>query len=232
MSYTYLQEQGEESSVECFSDIPQSVLLRLNHTAEKSSCSDNETTSCLGSQSGMTSEPLMGSLGEELSMLCVEDSLVKILVVQEAGKDLVESEADSGWRWQGSLAKYDRRLRLWKTRQCSLFEESTEFLETWPRWGLMHDGELFPLLMLEHDTSVKGFGSWPTPTKSDGRIWVSKFVSLRNPEKSGMQPSEIHPMLHELLMGWPIGWSALQPLVMDKFLLWQQAHGEFYQGNK
>lgn len=52
MSYTYLQAQGEESSAECFSDIPASVLLRLNLTAEKCSCNDSATEYCHHSPSG------------------------------------------------------------------------------------------------------------------------------------------------------------------------------------
>ena len=47
MSYTFLQEQGEESSAECFSDIPASVLSRLSLTAEKSCSNDNETDAAL-----------------------------------------------------------------------------------------------------------------------------------------------------------------------------------------
>ncbi len=31
--------------------------------------------------------------------------------------------------------------------------------------------------------------------------------------------------LSEYLMGWPIGWTALEPLGMDRFRLWLQRHG-------
>lgn len=51
MSYTYLQEQGEESLAESFADIPASVLSRLNLTAERSCCNGNETDSCRASRS-------------------------------------------------------------------------------------------------------------------------------------------------------------------------------------
>lgn len=78
MSYTYLLEQGEESSAECFSDIPQSVLSNLNLTAEKSYSKDNETASCQSSQSGMMSQPSTASLGAEKSMSSAEDFLAQI----------------------------------------------------------------------------------------------------------------------------------------------------------
>ena len=46
MSYTFLQEQGEESSAESFSDIPASVLSRLNLTAAASCSNASGTESC------------------------------------------------------------------------------------------------------------------------------------------------------------------------------------------
>ena len=66
MSYTYLLEQGEESSAESFSDIPASVLSRSNHTAGKFSCSGSETECCPGSQSGTTCEPSTADRGAAL----------------------------------------------------------------------------------------------------------------------------------------------------------------------
>jgi hypothetical protein len=35
-----------------------------------------------------------------------------------------------------------------------------------------------------------------------------------------------HPMDHEYLMGWPIGWSGLKRLEMGKFQSWQLLHGD------
>lgn len=54
MSYTFLQGQGEESSVDSFSGIPPSVLSRLSLTADKCYSNDSETTSSPGSLYGMT----------------------------------------------------------------------------------------------------------------------------------------------------------------------------------
>jgi hypothetical protein len=36
----------------------------------------------------------------------------------------------------------------------------------------------------------------------------------------------LNPDWVEWLMGWPIGWTALQPLATDKFREWQQQHGD------
>jgi hypothetical protein len=40
---------------------------------------------------------------------------------------------------------------------------------------------------------------------------------------------QLNPEWVEWLMGWPIGWTGLKPLAMDKFHLWQQQHSKSYQ---
>ena len=302
MSYTYLLEQGEESSAGCFSDIPQSVLSNLNLTAEKSYFKDNETVSCQSSQSGMMSAPLTELRGEEKSMSSAEDSLAKTYQQQEREPGSQENEADSGERWPESLAKYDLNTHSWRTHQCLLFEDLTECLAIFPRWGMMHDGELWELAMSAHlikenesgflpdginffhtpnTTGLDGGSNsrkalkkrqekFPTPTASDykdqptSKSWKEKGAvnyKLSNPEirrmwgtpkaqdsrhaltdrgKSnlGEQVAGLHnggklnPNWVEWLMGWPIGWTDLKPLEMDKFHLWLQQHGEYLEENK
>ncbi|KJH67258.1 hypothetical protein UF16_11095 [Chromobacterium violaceum] len=36
---------------------------------------------------------------------------------------------------------------------------------------------------------------------------------------------QLNPEWVEWLMGWPIGWTGLKPLGMDKFREWQRQHG-------
>jgi hypothetical protein len=38
---------------------------------------------------------------------------------------------------------------------------------------------------------------------------------------------QLNPEWVEWLMGWPIGWTELKPLEMDKFREWQQQHSPF-----
>ena len=87
MSYTYLLEQGEEYSAASFSDIPPSVLLNLNLTAEKSCSKGSGTASCQSSQSGMMSPHLMELRGKERSMSSAEDSLARTFQVRGGGWD-------------------------------------------------------------------------------------------------------------------------------------------------
>ena len=39
----------------------------------------------------------------------------------------------------------------------------------------------------------------------------------------------VYPALREWIMGWPIGWTALRPLEMDRFQEWLHSHGVFYK---
>lgn len=176
MSYTYLLEQVEVYSVECFSDIPQSVLSRLSHTHEKSCSNANETASCQSFPSGTTSEHLTQNLGEEKLISSVEDSLAKTSVVQiPMPKESTVNEVACGERWQESLAKFDHDSSLWKIRQCSLFEDSTECLQTLPKWGMTRNGVLWEQMTWVHLTDANECGFWRTPDTSAGGI-VSEEV--------------------------------------------------------
>jgi len=73
----------------------------------------------------------------------------------------------SGEKWRGSLAKYDRDSSSWKTPQCSLLAGLDAFSETWPRWGMMQDGECSGLATPVRRISESASGSWPTPNKMD-----------------------------------------------------------------
>jgi hypothetical protein len=242
MSYTYLQEQGEVSSAGCFSDIPQSVLLNLNLTAEKSYSKDNETESCQSSQFGMMSAPSTATRGEEKSMSSAGVFPVKTSQQQEKELVLEENEVDFGQKWPESLAKYDPNTHSWRTRQCLLFEDLTECLAIFPRWGMMHDGELWELAMLGEFIKENEFGFLPTVLKSDqtgtgkkrfiGNLGNRYGKAIEGLRTSLNDPQYLHPDFAEWMMGWPIEWTGLGPLEMDKFQQWLQQHGESLEENK
>lgn len=248
MSYTFLQEQGEESLAGCFSDIEQFVRLKLSLTAEKSSCNDNETESCRGSQSGTMCEHLTENRGEGLQTLCAVDSHARTLAVPGMEMDLKEKEVDYGKKCEESLAKYDHVTHSWKTHQCSLFGGLEEFSENWPKWGLMLDGAVFQQLTLEPLMGAIGYGYLPTPCKSDGtqsnksyrrntQTWensssltaflLGRMFGLSGDAQRPKGKFLVNPRFVEWMMGWVDGWTSLQPLAMDKFRLWLLAHGEF-----
>jgi hypothetical protein len=218
--------------------------------------------------------------------------------VQEMG--LTVSAPASGVKWLALFARLNPVTSGWKTAQCSLLEDSTEFSQTFPNSGSMLNGDVWerPTLERHISASESGFlptpvtldtGSrfnrsqshgaqprptlgamarydlWPTPTvkgnynrkgasstSGDGLATaVSRFptptVSMRKGSSIGAltrkdgrsrandrldyrvegtgQTGRLNPQFVEWLMGWPIGWTALQPLAMDKFREWRRQHG-------
>ena len=83
------------------------------------------------------------------------------------------------------------------------------------------------------------FRTWPTPVCQDSRhattrhldpknnYWKSNLgevvMSLEQPNTGG----RLNPTWVEWLMGWPLGWTDLKPLEMDKSHFVPQQHGEF-----
>jgi hypothetical protein len=121
------------------------------------------------SRYGMTYKPLMEDHGEALLTWYLEGFPAKTSPQPEKEQESQVNDQACGNTWQGLLAKYNPNTASWKTAQCSLFEDLEQSLETFPRWGSMRNGELYPRPMLELPTSETVFGfAVPTPTASDG----------------------------------------------------------------
>jgi hypothetical protein len=94
-------------------------------------------------------------------------------------------------------------------------------------------------------TNETEFGLWPTPVATD---WMAPSIGTTSYENGrfvrtskttgqtfGTKPSAafrlmtgspMPPSFSEWMMGWPIGWTDLKPLEMDKFQKWLEQHGE------
>jgi hypothetical protein len=152
------------------------------------------------SRFGMTYKPLTENLGEELLMSYRADFLVRTSAQLEKAQELTESEAECGEKWRASFTKYDLDTRSWKTHQCSLLEDLEEFLETWPQWGLMRDGECWEQRTLEQTIRGIGYGlseKLPTPQATDH---ISKPTSQSWKAKGGVNFSLANP---EIQAKWP-----------------------------
>jgi len=260
------------------------------------------------SRFGMTFKHLLDIPGEELSMSSVVAFHVRTLVPPAKAQELMENDQECGEKWRASFVKFDPNTSLWRTHQCSLLGDLDEFLETWPQWGLMRDGECWEQQTLERHIRGTGFGLLPTPTMqglnggSNSRKAFNKRVQMwRTPDTgaggtSGLlkegkthrengQPIQIrlvdqvnnphlwptpcstdykgsgktgqlrdrldyavergatksktygeqqitgqlNPPFPEWLMGWPLGWTDLKPLAMDKSHCVRQPLGESSQ---
>jgi len=234
MSYTYLLETGLASSAECFWDIPQSVLLKLNLSKESPFYRGSEMVSSENSPYGTMLEHLTDDPGVDELTLLPEVFRVKIYPLLGKEMDLMEKEADCGHSLGVSLAKFDQLTSSWKTHQLSLFVDSCESLERLPNWGMMRDGECLEVIMPAALAKEKGYGYWPTPLKDDYKGGTSssrsdgksRALELKHLLKAQFGLTYPIPEHSEALMGQPIGWSGLNPLGMDKFQQWLGWHGK------
>ena len=266
MSWLYSRVLVAEYLGENFSDGEQSAPLNGNPIQQAYCSPDKMMDFSRLSRFGMTYKPLMADRGEELLMLYREAFHVPTSVQLEKERESMESIAECGEKWRGSFVKYDPDSSLWRTHQCSLLGDLDEFLETWPQWGLMRDGECWEQQMLERRIRGTGFGlspnnidSFHTPNTtgldggSNSRRALKKRIQMwRTPDtgaggtsgllKEGKTHREngqliqirladqvggkLNPMWVEWLMGWPLGWTDLKPLAMDKCHCVQQQHGE------
>ena len=227
MSWHYLRELEGESLEDICSggELLQPLKSKITHA--EFYCNGKLMDSYLDSLSGTTFEHSMENLGQEKSMSSQEDSPVRTCLQQEKEQDLMESDQDCGKKWQGSFAKYDQNTHSLRTHQCSLFEDSTEYCATLPKWGSMRTGECWELPMLELNIKETEFGLWPTPTTPSGGGNCGGSGAYKNAIKNGTHiPHSINPNLYEWLMGFPLGWTDLKPLETGKSPCVQQPLGE------
>ena len=237
MSWLFSQVLVEEYLGDICSDGEQSVQSNGNPTQLAYLSQDKMTKFSHLSQYGMTYKPLTENRGEELLTLFRGVSLAKICHQRGVEQDLTAQGQDFGKKWHGWLAKYDPDTFLWKTAQCSLITDSEECLEIYPTSGLMQDGLLWEQTRLAHNTTETEYGLLPTPTARDfnGHTITKKRPKGFNKVLPNVFKLEFqlhgqcypHPTFSEGLMLFPVGWTDLKPLEMDKFQEWQQQHGEF-----
>jgi hypothetical protein len=219
MSWLYSQVLVEVFLGANSSDGEQSVQSNGNPTQQAYCAPDKMTDFSRLSRFGMTFKPLTESRGEELLTWYLEGFRVRTSPPQAREMDLTENAAPCGLKWRGWLAKYDHSTCSWKTAQCSLLEEESESLVTLPRWGMTVDGLLWEQPTLEPNTKETECGLWPTPTTPSGGGNCGGSGAYKNALKNGTYiPHSINPNLYEWLMGWPLGWTDLKPLEMDKSL--------------
>jgi hypothetical protein len=142
---------------------------------------------------------------------------------------------------------------LWPTPRANDGEKRGDFDATNNRNGLPASVKLFPTPTKQERSSNQPYDAtapidsgrslstfvrtFPTPTKFDATNRGSRgaypgsnhhlasldWVVQHDPaEKVG---GALNPPWVEWLMGWPIEWTALQPLAMDRFRQWLHSHG-------
>ena len=296
MSWLYSQALAEEYLGENCLDGGQSVQSSGTNTQVAYLSPDKMTKFSRLSRYGMTCKPLTEDRGEELLTLYLGAFRAKIYLLQGKEKELTENVQDSGGKCPELLARLDPNTSLWKIPQCSLFEDSTECLQTLPRWGMTVNGELFQRQTLVHPIKENESGLWLTPSTVDiptrsqesmekrfkyresigrngvgagclaeqvswsgdgkpinyvtketfptpnawdgkrgpmskelmesGKHQITLVTHIRHSVQTPPNGGQLNPSWVEWLMGWPIGWTDLKPLEMDKSHYVQQQPGE------
>jgi hypothetical protein len=279
MSWLFSQALVEEYLGDISLDGEQSAPLNGNLTQQAYCAPDKMMGFSKLSRYGMTYKPLTDDHGQKLLMSYLAGFHARTSQPLEKEQELTASDQECGKKWLASFVKYDHDMSLWKTHQCSLLGDLDEFLETWPQWGLMRDGECWEQQTLERLTKGTESGllenKWATPTTMDKlppkseqsllreatvtRLGRSKPANLRDQvsnmvnwptpnsrdwkdgQTAGNRKSpglgvmahmgasnggQLNPMWVAWLMGWPLGWTNLKPLEMDKSHCAPQQHGE------
>lgn len=254
MSWLFSRALVEEYSADTCLDGEPCAQLNVMPTQHQFWLKDRTMEPCALSQFGLTLCLLTEGRGEELLMSFLAAFPVKTLAEQEPAQGSEENEADFGWKWPASFAKFSLQTSSWKTRQCSLLGDLESYSETWPRWGSMRDGECSERTTPELRTSEKEYGFWPTIRASDGERGGRgdliqavrgnqnkhfKMYSTPVADDTGHRKKryaqggtalsmqvggQLNPMWTEWLMGWPSRWTALEPLEMDKYHEWLRQH--------
>ncbi len=241
MSWHYSQALVAEYSAASSADSARCAPSNTTTTPAVSSWPDKMTDASIPSRSGTMCEPSMASRGVDWWTSSLAASRAKTSAWQGQAKDLMERKADSGGKWQGSLAKWDRASCSWKTRQLLLFSGEPESLETLPRWGMMRDGELWAVATPALPTIESACGSWPTLSANEARNgWQDRTGATKGKQESlttvlqremGRKTGEewtgghLNPAWAEWFMGWPIGHTDCDASATDKFRLWCLSHG-------
>ncbi len=141
--------------------------------------------------------------------------MTSVICGAKTGESLARLTQDGTWErmWQGYC-------------QASLDGSLVEFLETWPKWGIVQDGVALGLKQPVLYRAGKEFLLWPRPTASDRQDRYRDLKKLKRYMQAGHQlrwPQIVlvdtltkeesglpHPEFGEWLMGFPIGWTDLQ----------------------
>jgi hypothetical protein len=231
MSWHYLPELAEGcSQADCSAGVP-SARWRSSPSAGKCCCGVSGTVCSTCSRSGTTRELLTGDPGVERWISSLPDSRASLSALPESGAGKA-TNGTCGRRRREYWARWDRDSRCWKMFPA-LFETiiSARSLETWQTSGLMRGGMLSRQRSAARPISGRGCGYLPTPSARD---WKSSNASVETMQRNARPLNEVvtgghggrlNPDWVEWLMGWPVGWTALEQLGTDRCRQWLSGHG-------
>lgn len=230
MSWHFSQALEAASSEENSAGGERYALSNSTTTAVECSCADKMTACSNHSRSGTTCEPSMATRGVEWWTSSLAASRAKTSAPPEKVPESTGRKADCGKRWRESLAKWDRATSSWKTPHSLFSGDLAEFSGTWPRWGMMRDGECWEQTPPAIRITEPEFGWLPTPSGVNGGNnntmgRIDEWGGSSNPLRGTVIGYLCLPEFEEMVMGWPIGWTAPTPYATAKFRRWFDSLG-------
>ena len=235
MSWLFSRALVEEYLGENSSDGELCAQLNVKPTQHKFWRNDKTMEPLSLSRFGATCAVLTDARGEELLTLYLAGFRARTSAQQGKAQGLTEQGQGFGEKWHELSVRYDRATSSWRTHRSLWDEDLSACSLTLPTWGLMRNGLLWERQTWVHHTTGKDVGLWPTPRKQMTRPCKPR-LNLKNQHKSNLEEvvaleqgadgGRLNPTWVEWLMGWPINWTASQPLAMDKCQQWQQQHGD------
>jgi len=247
MSWRYLPERVAAFSVQGCSAGKRFVTSNETLIASRSSKPGSARAASTTPPSGMTFGPSTAGPGGESSMLSRRASLASRSAAR-AGEGLAAIPAICGRTPFVSLERSGPRGPYWRTLPDSSTGRmviSAEYSRTWPRAGIMLNGVAYQLQPLVPPTVGIGCGLLGTPFAMMGNLYLGRLRRTETWEKSSSLQHQLlglvlgltgrerysgprmscHPDFAEWMMGWPIGWTALEPLETARFRRWLELSG-------
>lgn len=217
MSWLFSRVLVEESLRLNFSDTESSALLSGMPTAQAYWSRGRQTDRYDLSQFGMTCERLTEDLGAELLTSFRAAFPARHTAAHlEAARWLTISGRKCDGSWQMSLpGSYSPRT--------SADARSIERPTTSKRWATPSAACLLPRRTWVLTTFGRDIGYLHTPTVAAN--YCAPSMQKHACARSFLRVfGKVSRQAHEYLMGWPAGWTALEPLAMDRFQVWRRQH--------
>ena len=166
-------------------------MSSMTSTPSRSYSSDSETAS-IPLPYGMTSRPSIPNPGEDTSISLAPGSPANPTPKPEpvgSPKDLTMIET-FGPKHESAFGYWDASTSCLRTYQASFLEMmdgramGSVYLETFPHWGLMQDGEFIAHPMPVLPTCGDDSGSWHIPTPTAADVYTGKMKSSQQSEGS------------------------------------------------
>jgi len=189
-------------------------------TTQGAYCWRDSETECLDLfQFGMTSEPSTQNLGAELLTWYRAGFRASRFQVQHVAGT---QQSIYGRKCSESLVNLNHHSSLRKTSQSL---RSTTRPMTLNRWVIKSAASIFPRRTWVQTTfgDDTGYLHTPTSTANYSAPYMMRWAACREFVRVFGAP---HPINAEWMMGWPIGWTDLSPLAMDRFQQWRREHGK------